>query len=144
MYNKREFKKEWSNHFANKFRSHDEHPRKKAWKERFKAKLHGTPANVKESDDKYELHLFAPGFEKKDFTIAITDQNLSVSVETKVAEETTWKRLEYTPTGFVRQFGLNEKIDSAAITAKYENGVLILSLPKLEGFETARQEIFVD
>jgi HSP20 family molecular chaperone IbpA len=39
---------------------------------------------------------------------------------------------------------LNEKTDTAAIAATYKNGVLILSLPKLEGSETTRQEIEVD
>ena len=81
---------------------------------------------------------------KNDFKIGLTDDVLSISVEKK--EETTenWKRQEYTPRGFVRQFELNDKINKEAIGGKYENGVLILTLPKLEGFETARHEIEID
>ncbi len=142
MCNRRAMYKNRGHHNADKFRGYGGHPRKRAWKEQFKAAFNKPPANVRELDDKYELYLFAPGYEKSDFLIALIDQNLSISVEKKEEKE-TWKRLEYVPDSFVREFELNEKIDKSAITAKYENGVLILSLPKLEGFETARQEVTV-
>ena len=143
MCNRTAFYKHWNHHHANKFRSHGEHPRRRAWKENFRAAFKSPPANVRELDDKYELYLFAPGFEKDDFLIALLDQTLSISVEIKKEDQENWKRQEYIPRGFTRQFELNEKIDKSAIAAKYENGVLILSLPKLEGFETERQEITV-
>lgn len=143
MYNRRAFHKSWNHNKAERDRSCGGHPLKKAWKENLRAALSNPPANVKELDDRYELHLFAPGFEKSDFVIALTDQNLSISVEVKKDDEQNWKRKEHTLRGFVRQFALNDKIDKAAILAKYENGVLIISLPKLEGFETSRQEIAI-
>ena len=144
MCNRTAFHKHWSHHPANKFRSYGEHPRKRAWKENFRAKFRNPPANVRELDDKYELYLFAPGFEKSDFLIALLDQTLSISVEIKKEEnQENWRRQEYVPKGFIRQFELNEKIDESAIAAKYENGVLILSLPKLEGYEYERQEITI-
>jgi len=141
MCNKRAYQKQWNQHPFSKFQAYDRHSRKKAWKEQFKAALNSPPANVKEWDDKYELYLFAPGFEKSDFIIAITDQTLSISVERKTEDEENWMRQEYVPKKFVREFDLGEKIDVATITAKYENGVLILTLPKSAGFETKRQEI---
>jgi HSP20 family protein len=100
--------------------------------------------NVRETDNSYELYLFAAGYEKSDFVISMTDHVLNISVEAKQAEKGDWKRQEYTPKSFVRQFELNEKTDKSAIAATYKNGVLILSLPKLEGFETSRHEIEVD
>ena len=137
MCNRRAFYK------ADHYRRHGGHPRKRAWKENFRKAFSKPPANVRELDDKFELYLFAPGFEKKDFLIALIDDTLSISVENKKEEQENWKRQEYQPKAFVRQFELNEKIDKSAIVAKYENGVLILSLPKLEGFETDRQEITI-
>ena len=117
--------------------------KRKAWQDRM-VKMNSTPqANVSESDDKYELHLYAPGYIKKDFTIALIDNKLTISVADKTLDESNWKRKEYSPNGFVRQFGLNEDINMEAIVAKYENGVLIVTLPKKEGFETKRQEIEV-
>jgi len=140
MCNKRAFYQD-QHHRANRFRNHGEHPLKKAWKENFKAMFNTPPANVRELEDSYELSLFAPGFEKNDFNISIVEQTLSVSVEEKKQTDENWKRQEYVPKGFVRAFELNENIDKSNIAAKYENGVLILNLPKLESAKTAGQKI---
>lgn len=137
---------------AHRFRTHNEHPMKKMWKAKMNAKMNAKfnsqfnqpPVNVRETDNSYELYLFAPGYEKSDFVISLTDQVLTISVADKQKEEGNWKRQEFTPNGFSRQFELNEKTDKAAIAATYKNGVLILSLPKLEGFETSRHEIEID
>jgi len=140
MCSKRGYRNHWNQHPLS---SYHRYSRKKAWKENFKAALNSPPANVKEADDKYELYLFAPGFEKGDFTISVTDQTLSISVERKTEETESWKRKEFAPQSFERKFDLGEKIDVTNIAAKYENGVLILTLPKLAGFETKRQKITV-
>ena len=144
MYNKKAFYKQWSKHQSDKSRNHCGAARRQSLKQHANTNGQNPPANVLALDDKYELHLFAPGYEKPDFLIAVIDQTLRISVKEKVNEEANWKRKEYSPNGFERHFELNEKIDKAAIGAKYENGVLILSLPKMEGFETARQKIVVD
>ncbi|MFK7969019.1 MAG: Hsp20/alpha crystallin family protein [Bacteroidia bacterium] len=141
MCNRRAYHQHWNVHRGGQFKGYGEHPRKQAWKERFGAMFNTPPANVQEMDDKFELQIFAPGFEKSDFIIALTDQTLRISVEEKAEDNANWKRKEYTPSGFSREFALNETIDKEALEAKYENGVLIVSLPKLDGFETARQDI---
>lgn len=141
MCNRKAFYKNWDGHPASKSRRHGGHPAKKFWKEKFKSTFNHPPVNVQELDDKYVLLLFAPGFEKEDFLIATLDNTLSISVEKKEQEDQNWRRQEYTPGSFKRQFELNEKVDKNDISAKYENGVLIVNLPKLEGFESARNEI---
>lgn len=143
MCNKTAYNRNWNNHFANKFGNHEQHPFKKMWKEKMQAAFTTPPVNVRELDDKYELHLFAAGYVKGDFSVALTDQTLKISAEKKETSTDGWKRHEYAPTGFVRQFELNEKVDKTAISATYENGVLVLNLPKLAGFETERKEITV-
>ena len=45
------------------------------------------------------------------------------------------------PEYFVREFELSEKIDQDGISAKYEEGILKVTLPKLPGFETVRKDI---
>jgi HSP20 family protein len=149
MCNKTAYSRNWNNHFANKFGSYNELPLqehlfKKMWKQKVHGALNTPPVNVRELDDKYELHLFAAGYVKSDFSIALTDQTLKISAESKEVSTDGWKRHEYSPQGFVRQFELSEKVDKVAISASYENGVLILSLPKLEGFETERKDIAVE
>jgi len=146
MHNKRAFHKQCSHHKSDHSSHRGEgnkhqHSRRREWKEKFNSLSTQPPVNVRELDDKYELHLFAPGYEKEDFLIAMVDKNLSISVEDKKEDQTSWRRMEYNPQGFVRQFELNEKIDPKAISAAYNNGVLIISLAKLEGYESDRQEI---
>ncbi len=142
MCHNRAYYKSWKHHPGTKFRGHHGHPAKKFWAERFKTAFNYPPVNVQEFDDKYILYLYAPGYEKSDFLIATIDSTLKISVEKQNNEEQMeWRRQEYSPKDFTRQFELNEKVDVSMIEAKYKNGVLIVTLPKLEGFETSRQEI---
>ena len=141
MNNRRAFYRQMNQHRSDNFSSCNGHSRKRAWKEKFASSFNSPPANVRELDDKYELHLFAPGLEKSDFIIAVIDQNLSISVKEPTEDQGNWKRLEHVNRGFVRQFALNDKVDTSAITAKYEKGVLIISIAKLEGYEISRKEI---
>ena len=105
------------------------------------------PVNIQELDDRYELFLFAPGLTKEDFQIALKDNLLTIKVDHKeeeiLEEGAYWKRKEFSSRGFQRQFELNQKIDLDSIKAKYENGILRLTLSKLEGEETNRKDIFV-
>ena len=104
------------------------------------------PVNIQELDDRYEVFLFAPGLSKEDFEISLKDNILTISASEKEESEVKngyWKRKEYAAGGFKRRFELNEKIDLEAIKAKYDNGILQLTLSKLEGETTFRKDIFV-
>lgn len=148
MYNKREFYGNACHGQAHRFGTHQEHPMKKMWKAKMQAKynmaFNQPPVNVRETDNSYELFLYAAGYEKGDFKISVTEQVLTISVESKSNAESNWKRQEYRQDGFKRQFELNEKTDTSAIAATYQDGVLMLSLPKKEGFETTHQEITIE
>ena len=123
---------------------HPKHQMRKMWKQKMAAAFGVPPVNVKELDDKYEIQLFAAGYTKGDFKLAISDSTLSVSVEKTASESTeNWRRQEFRPMNFERHFELNEKIDQAKIGATYKNGVLHITLPKREGMETTSQEIKV-
>ncbi len=130
-----------------KWQAHHEYRRRrKAEKFRRWAKAYGhhqPPVNVRELDDRYELFLFAPERENEDFKLALRDRILTISAPAPAAneEQGNWKRREYQAREFERQFDLNEKIDVENISASYENGTLLVSLPKLEGQETFRQDI---
>lgn len=140
MYNRA--RNNWNQQFINKCGTgNQEHPFKKMWKEKMFHSLSVPPANVLELDDKYELHLNAPGFEKEDFKLAIVENSIMVSASDKKQATESWKRQEFEIRGFERKFELNDKIDKATVAATYKNGVLIVTLPKLEGQETIRQEI---
>lgn len=107
------------------------------------------PVNIKESDKGYSLEVVAPGFDKSDFKVNIDQNVLTVSAEKKEevkenAENSNTEkqvRREYSFRSFKRSFTLDEKIDAAGIEAKYNNGVLVLNLPKKEVVKATAQEI---
>ena len=128
-------------------RSHHKHHAKRWMKHMFANAFGYPPVNVEELDDHYEILLYAAGYEKSDFKVSLKDDTLTVIVEkpeSDWADWVDWDQLKFRPGGFERRFKLNEKIDKASITAKYEEGILKISLKKLPGFETSRQDIEVN
>ena len=101
------------------------------------------PVNIHETTDAYHLELSAPGRNKEDFKLSVDNGQLTIGFEKK--EETKTEdyktiRKEFSFRSFKRSFNLDERVDSNAIQAKYENGVLKLLLPKKEQVkETTRQ-----
>jgi HSP20 family protein len=105
------------------------------------------PVNVREEDDKYELYVYAPGLSKESFQIAVADGVLIIKTDPKQEPEKInayWRRQEFQPDGFKRRFELPEGTDTEAISARYENGLLLITLPKLEDFHTKRRTVEVD
>ena len=91
--------------------------------------------NIVETEKSYALEVIAPGMKKEDFKIAIEKDLLTVSYEKKESsEEKTDKyiRKEFSMNSFKRSFTLNDKLNAEGVTAKYENGVLHVNIPKAE------------
>jgi len=115
-------------------------------RQRFMNRLSAPAVNVKEEDDRYELHLFAAGFTKDAFDISLSDNILTISGSTKDDEDNNtnnWRRQEFTARNFERKFELNDKINTDEIEADYNNGVLVVTMKKKEGEERVRQSISV-
>ncbi|MEM7103903.1 MAG: Hsp20/alpha crystallin family protein [Bacteroidota bacterium] len=122
------------------------HPRKYK-RRKFRAGWGFPPVNVQELDESYELFLYAPGLGKEDFNIRLRDNILIIEVDKKddgKGNGPIWLRKEFSPSGFKRRFELNESIDPEKITAKYEDGMLQVSLPKKPDFHTSRKDITVE
>ena len=133
--------------YRSRGRHSHQHPFKKHLKNKMRAHMAVPPVNVEEFDDKYELSVFAAGYSKKDFDVKLQNEMLTISAKSLDKQETeggNWRRKEFQADGFERQFILNEKVDKEAIDAKYEDGILKVSLKKLAGFETSRSEIEVN
>lgn len=105
------------------------------------------PVNVEELDDRYELHLAAPGRSKEDFQIGLQGDVLTITGrkrdESDLGKAQNWTRREFKTVPFERQFSLNEKIDADGIAARYTDGVLVVTLPKLPGAQIPAKDIFV-
>ncbi len=111
------------------------------------SKWHGfVPVNIKESEKNYSIEVVAPGFEKTDFKVDIDKDILTISAEKKDEAKNEGEneiRKEYSYRSFKRSFTVDEKIDGAAIEAKYVNGILTLNLPKREEVKTSSKVISV-
>jgi HSP20 family protein len=108
--------------------------------------LHFPPVNITQKPNGYLLELSAPGLEKTDFTLKVDSNLLTISADRKTAgaeENSQLIRKEFEQRSFKRSFTLDEKIDAENITAKYENGILQLELPKKEIFKPAAKEISI-
>lgn len=98
--------------------------------------------NVSDHDDNYELHLAAPGMKKEDFQININENVLVIRAERKAErkdDESAYTRREFNYHSFERRFTLPEDINQEKIKARYEDGILKVSLPKMPVLEAERE-----
>lgn len=95
-----------------------------------------TPAvNISENEGNFVLEFAIPGFKKEDFNIEVDNDVLTISAEVnhESDEKTdTYTRREFSVSSFKRAFTLPETISEDAINAIYEEGILKITLPKLE------------
>lgn len=101
----------------------------------FRSQSPAYPAtNVWENGDQFRLELAAPGLEKKDFAINVEKEVLTISANQEAAaiEGETVRRREFGTTNFKRSWRLPASIDTTAIVARYEAGILFVVLPKKE------------
>jgi HSP20 family protein len=98
--------------------------------------------NIYQTETSYEMLVFAPGRVKEHFKIDVQGKDLRISYTPPEGfPRPEWVLREYSRGGFVRTFSLNETIDANNITAKYEDGVLHVSLPLIAGKKTIRKEV---
>ena len=89
--------------------------------------------NIKDNTEGFELELAVPGMKKDDFTVEIDNDVLTISSKMKSENEESqdnYTRKEFSFTSFKRAFTLPETVDGSKIDAKYEDGILKLTLPK--------------
>ena len=92
--------------------------------------------NVKEDNDNYQIEVAAPGMKKDDFKLKLENNVLSISSERKEEKEESkenYSRREFSYQSFQRSFTLPEgHIQHENISAKYNDGILTIELPKRE------------
>ncbi len=99
--------------------------------------------DVKEADGKYLINAEIPGVSKDDIHVTVDGNRVSISAEVKqekeVKEGERIVRSERSYGMASRSFTLADEVDQDRVQAKYNNGVLELTLPKKPGY--ARKEI---
>ena len=106
-------------------------------------KLYGRNASnemktdVHEQEDHFEVDIDLPGFKKEELTLQLENGYLTVGAAKGLEEEKTTKkgrvvRQERWAGSMQRSFYVGEEIKEEDIAAKFENGVLSLTIPKKE------------
>lgn len=122
----------WMSNFFNDFFDTDMMPRMNAT----------APAvNVKESDKDYVMEIAAPGLKKEYCRVSLDkDGNLNVKIEDKFEHKEEDKaedkkehylRREFNYSNYEQTYMLPEDVDKDKISAKVENGILTVELPKM-------------
>ncbi len=97
--------------------------------------------DIREEDDKYLLDAELPGFEKKDVSINVSENVLTIEAKTETLEEDKkYHRRERYVGQYKRSVSLGDNCDATKITASMKNGVLTIEIPKVEP-EPAKQII---
>ncbi len=90
--------------------------------------------NIMEDEDKYLVEVAAPGFVKEDFDLKLENNVLTISSDKKeeneVKEGECYSRKEFSYQSFSRSFSLPDTIQVDKIGAKYDKGILTVTLPK--------------
>jgi len=103
----------------------------------------GTPEEMKldivENDKEYLVKAEIPGAKKEDIQVSVEGNYVSITAEVKEekketrkdnGERTLLRELRYG--SFTRGFTLPQEVDQRSTAAKFENGVLSITLPKRE------------
>lgn len=101
--------------------------------------------DVTERDDAYEVRAELPGAKREDISVEIEGSRVAISAKTNAqSERKDGDKLIYserTSESYARSFELPQAVDSSATVAKFDNGVLVLTLPKKDAPKTRRIEI---
>ncbi len=101
--------------------------------------------NIKESKENFAVEVAAPGLVKEDFKIELNNDLLTVSSEKKIENETSADQQftcrEFSYQSFSRSFTLPNIADGEKIAAKYENGILTVTIPKKEEVITKQNRV---
>ena len=102
--------------------------------------------NLSENETSYNVELVAPGYKREDIKLKVNDDILTITAETKSetsegGEGREYTRREYTCSSFTRSFHLPENAKDDSILAKYNDGILQITIPKTEKETKASKEI---
>lgn len=91
--------------------------------------------DVRETESSYELDIDLPGFKKDEISIELKNGCLSIQAAKGLDKEETNKegkyiRQERYAGSCSRSFYVGTEVNPADVTAKFENGILYISVPK--------------
>ena len=103
--------------------------------------------NTREDKDAYHIEVDVPGVKKEDVDISIDKNLLTIKGKREVREEVQeddYYRVESRYGTFSRSFTLPEKVDVDNIKAHSEDGVLEITIPKLNVVTDTTKKIVIE
>ena len=91
--------------------------------------------DVRETDNSYEVDIDLPGFKKDEISVELKDGYLTINAakgldKDQKDKDGSYIRRERYAGSMTRSFFVGNGITKEEVHAKYENGILMLSLPK--------------
>lgn len=104
------------------------------------------PVNIKETNTGYDLSLIVPGIPKDQINIEVKEDLLIVSHDATGVEQAEEKYLkqEFKLGSFKRTFSLSETLDADNIAARFDNGILFITVPKKTENQKIHKVISID
>lgn len=103
------------------------------------------PMDLSRTGDSYVLNADLPGIDPARVDVSVDGQLLSIRAERPAAggEDVQWISRERRTGTFLRRFTLGQNVDTAGITAGYDNGVLSVTIPVAEKAKPRKIEVGV-
>ena len=104
--------------------------------------------DVKETDKGYELDIELPGYQKEDVKAQLKDGYLTITASANTSNDQKdsngkyIRRERYSGT-CSRRFYVGEEIEQSDIKAKFENGILKISVPKKEAKPAVEENKYI-
>lgn len=101
----------------------------------FDPQRYSVPIDLKETKEQYVLSAEVPGVKKEDIKISIKEGVMTISGEVKAEKTSEDEQMHYRERSygsFSRSVRLPERVNTSAIEAKHENGVITITIPKLD------------
>jgi HSP20 family protein len=101
------------------------------------------PMDLYRSGDHYVLHADLPGIDPGSVDVHVDNGTLTIRAERsgRTEQDVQWLTNERFVGTFQRQLSLGDGIDTAAISATYDNGVLSVTIPVAEKAKPRRIEV---
>ena len=104
--------------------------------------------DVKEQEGAYELEMELPGYKKEDVTAQLKNGYLTISASKNTGSEEkdekgNYIRRERYCGQCARSFYVGEEVRQEDIKARFENGILMLSIPKEEPQKPVEENTFI-
>ena len=104
--------------------------------------------DIKETDKDYQLAIEMPGFKKDEIKVSLENGYLTVSAEKNETQEEGDKNAKYLRkecrVSCQRSYYVGDKVQEENVKAKYENGMLQLTVPKEEPKKIASKSIAIE